>query len=254
LIPLIWISTIVWVLLLVVSLLRISRKKPIDTGWLRANILAIVAYSIMAAVATQTAGNALWFATFGEPYPGESLESLRFATLLGALVMITVALVTVWDNLRTIPKDKGEALAAGSGRIGQEIQASARRQEIKENRVKDAIAGTQVLLPLLKNFMNHWEQYQRLSLNERSQSRHRTQVEATGTSAQLLNIDSRYSDSWDSALRNQVQILSDQLRKFGNAQITVAGPIDWESMEEKGRDAYTKTRALLSYIMTHNAS
>lgn len=207
----------------------------------------------MAAVATQTAGNALWFATFGEPYPGESLESLRFAALLGALVMITVALVTVWDNLRTMPREK-EGPATGSWRIGQEIQASARRQEIKENRVKDAIAGTQVLLPLLKNFMNHWEQYERLSQNERAQSRHRTQVEAAGTSAQLLNIDSRYSDSWDSALRNQVQILSDQLRKFGNAQITVAGPIDWESMEEKGRDAYTKTRALLSYIMTHNAS
>ena len=57
------------------------------------------------------------------------------------------------------------------------------------------VAGTGELLPLLGDFMNYWEQYERLSQQEKSQSASRLQAEARVTSSLLLSIDSRYADS-----------------------------------------------------------
>jgi len=97
--------------------------------------------------------------------------------------------------------------------------------------------------------MNYWEQYERLSQQEKSQSASRLQAEARVTSSLLLSIDSRYADSWNQELRRQVQITSDKLHKFGISDARATE--DYQSIEAKGKDAYDKVSALASLLRTY---
>ena len=100
------------------------------------------------------------------------------------------------------------------------------------------------VLRLLRDFMNVWEQYERLSSQERVQSVYHVQTEASVASSLLLSADARCADSWDQELRRQVQATSDKLHKFG-----ISGGTD-QDREEKGKDAYDRASALVSLLRT----
>ena len=95
--------------------------------------------------------------------------------------------------------------------------------------------------------MTRWEQYQRHGV-ERWEHGYRIDMQsyAVGLSDRLLELDSSNADSWDFGLRNQVQILSDELRQFVAEEETVRPFL--EAMDEHGKKAYEYARALVSYL------
>lgn len=111
---------------------------------------------------------------------------------------------------------------------------------------ESTVAGTDQLLHILRQFMNIWEQYERLSHEERAQSAHSVQAEARVDSSLLLSADSRYADSWDQDVRRQVQVTSDKLHKFG-----ISDSSEDPFTEAKGKDAYDSASALASLLRSH---
>lgn len=71
------------------------------------------------------------------------------------------------------------------------------------------------LLPLLRRFTVRWEQYVVLG-DHRWQSQNMKAVQrfAKGLSKELLKFDSKYPDLWDADVRNQIHMLSTELREF----------------------------------------
>ncbi|MCJ7768407.1 hypothetical protein MUP79_08455 [Candidatus Bathyarchaeota archaeon] len=212
-IPLIWISTVVWVLLLVISVVQISKRKLLDAGWLRANLLVLIAYSITVAVATQTAGNALWFAIFGEPYPGESLESLRFASLLGALVMISVTLVAVWDSLRTVGRDNQKVPTTQKKGNAQEHPSPKQTQAQQQVQIVLGVDELRRILNRIETDRRGLEELERKSQGELEQ----LAQELNQIRASIHELNTKYGPTWDSALRGQLMVVHDQLRNSGSA-------------------------------------
>jgi hypothetical protein len=88
------------------------------------------------AIAVQTAVNALWFAMFEEPYPGETLQSLRFAALLGGLVLLAIAFVSVWEMLK-----RKENRIAPKGSKGLDIDPVAIARNAVVQRLPNATIG-----------------------------------------------------------------------------------------------------------------
>jgi hypothetical protein len=76
---------------------------------------------------------------------------------------------------------------------------------------------------------------------------------ALGISDQLLDLDSTNVDSWDFGLRNQVQIVSNELRQFGIA-VSESIPELLEEAERHGRKAYEVAMALASFLETEQRS
>lgn len=106
------------------------------------------------------------------------------------------------------------------------------------------VAGLDGMLDVLRGFMNVWEQYARLSEQERLQSGYGVQSEAKFVASMLLSADARYADFWDQDLRKQVQVTSDTLHKFGISDRTD------QTSRAKGKDAYDRASALLSLLKT----
>jgi len=110
---------------------------------------------------------------------------------------------------------------------------------------QSTVAGLDVMSDVLREFMNVWEQHERLSEQERLQSGYKVQVEANSASSVLLYADARYDNSWDQELKRLVQVTSDTLHKFGISNIAD------HASEAKGKDAYDKASALLSFLKTY---
>jgi hypothetical protein len=105
-----------------------------------------------------------------------------------------------------------------------------------------AASGVEQLLQILRSFMSVWEQYERLSDEDREQSASSARAEARVDSSMLLGVGSRYADSWDQDLKRQVQDASDALHKFGISDRTS------QTSEAKGKDAYDKVSTLVSLL------
>jgi hypothetical protein len=72
---------------------------------------------------------------------------------------------------------------------------------------------------------------------------------ALGLSDQLLDLDSTNADSWNFGLRNQVQIVSNELRQF-DLGVRESIPELLEEAEKHGRKAYEVATALVSFLET----
>lgn len=105
------------------------------------------------------------------------------------------------------------------------------------------------LLLLLGRFTVRWEQ--NVVLGD-----HRWQLEnmkdmqrlTKGLSIELLKCDSKYSDLWDAEVRNQMRLLSTELRQFVRPDIRDLSVQDNGVMVAHGRMAYELTRGLISYL------
>jgi hypothetical protein len=180
------------------------------------------------AIAIQTAVNALWFAIFEEPYPGETLQSLRFAALLGGLVLLAVAFVSVWEILRR-----------------KENHATAKVELRPRER------GTEELLHVLREFMSRWEQYERLDDRQKWLMGVQGDIQrfAKEASDRLVVLGSKYADSWNGRLRNQVQIVSSNMQELGLQAVSPLGVgVLLTDMEKKGKETYERARALVSFL------
>ena len=213
-IPLIWISTIVWILLLVISLVRISKRKLHDAGWLRANLLVLIVYSITVALAAQTAGNALWFAIFGEPYPGENLESLKFASLLGALAIISVTLVAFWDSLRSVGKNS-ERVPTAEKEVDTQDRSLPRLTQAPPPQVQ-IVLGMDELQKILERIASDRKKLESLKTKSDGELDH-VANEFNQICASIDQLRSKYDPSWDSGLRGKIIVIYDNLRNSGSA-------------------------------------
>jgi len=112
-----------------------------------------------------------------------------------------------------------------------------------------AIEPTDELLPPLRNFIIRWEQY--LQLGRRRQlPENRVDVQnlAHNISSRLAELDSRYADLLNAGVRNQIHMVSDELRQLGVAQFRRLGPEDFIDMEAHGEKAYELAKALTSFL------
>ena len=115
------------------------------------------------------------------------------------------------------------------------------------------ILGVEELLPALREFMTRWEQYERLAIQQKWQmaSQGGIQQFAKELSSRLLSLDSKYAESWDFGIRNQVQIVSSDLQKLGLRQISIfTGEKGLQDMAGLGKSAYEKSRALVLFLTT----
>jgi hypothetical protein len=227
------ITVVLWLFLVSLAFLRL-RKVTVEERMNEMPKLMILAFSAAAAgTLAITVAVALFFPQFIEIDTG----TVYTAGLLGAAISLWWTLAVFWREIKTIQK----------GAPDKEPRAILPLPIEEHEETQSTVAGLCELLRLLRVYMNRWEQYTRLSKDERLQleSRIAIQADASTTSSDLLRIDSEYADSWDDpALRNQVQTVSDQLRKFAISEIRTIS--DYEAMENKGKDAYDKVRALLS--------
>jgi hypothetical protein len=136
-----------------------------------------------------------------------------------------------------------------AGHLAQEI---GQRQPNTVSKVK--APHTDELLILLRKLLTRWQQYMELG-DRTSEFAYRENMKsfALGLSDQLLDLDSTNVDSWDFGLRNQVQIVSNELRQFGLA-VRESIPELLEEAERHGRKAYEVARALVSFSETQQRS
>lgn len=75
------------------------------------------------------------------------------------------------------------------------------------------------------------------------------QKSARTLSDQLMQLISKYHDKWDTGLKGSIQLISEELRKFGNYQPTVgANDIDFTELEKHGRAAYEAASAIVGWL------
>jgi hypothetical protein len=104
-------------------------------------------------------------------------------------------------------------------------------------------------LTLLRRFTVRWEQ--NILLGD-----HRWQWEnmkamqrfAKGLSKELLKFDSKYSNLWNAEVRDQIRLLSTELRQFVTPDMRHLSVQDNEVMVAHGRIAYELTRGLIWYL------
>ena len=230
------ITVVLWLFLVSLAFLRL-RKVTVEARMNEMPKLMILAFSAAAAgTLAITVAVALFFPQFIEIDTG----TVYTAGLLGAAISLWWTFAVFWREIKTIERLRSEENA-----IPPPAPPPAEVIERFEE-TESARTGIERLLHVFRDYMNGWEQYARLSKEERWQtgSRIRIQSEADVTSRQLLSIDSEYADSWHPTIRSQVQFVSDQLRKFAISEIHTSS--DWEVMENKGKDAYDEVRTLAS--------
>ena len=78
---------------------------------------------------------------------------------------------------------------------------------------------------------------------------------AKEASDRLLALISKYAESWDFGLKNQVQIVSSDLRKLALKHVSPIGPGTLlTEMEKQGREAYQRAQALASFLATKDTA
>ena len=176
----------------------------------------------------------IWYSWLIYGELSKRLDDFGKGFLLGAIIFLLPLLV---QNLYL-------ALKPERGKEPQKTQP-----EPKATQVTPRVKVTDELLALLRSFLTRWQQFE--ALGEARWSReHRYDMQSfvKSLSGRLLAIDSRYADSFESSIRNQVQIISNELRQFGVAEIRVVGPRDYDAMNAHGKRAYDLTRALVSSL------
>jgi hypothetical protein len=106
------------------------------------------------------------------------------------------------------------------------------------------------LLPLLRRFTTTWEQNVVLGDHRwESENINATQRFAKGFTKELLKFNSKYSDLWDAEVRDQIHLLSNELRQF------VTSDMRHQSngvIVAHGRTVYELTRGLVSHLEAEN--
>jgi hypothetical protein len=107
------------------------------------------------------------------------------------------------------------------------------------------------LLRVLREFTSRWEQYKQLNDDQKWTMGVQGDIQgfAKEASNRLLALVSKYAESWDFALRNQVQIISNDLRKLALLPVSPIGPGSMlTDMEKQGEEAYQRAQALVSFL------
>jgi hypothetical protein len=97
--------------------------------------------------------------------------------------------------------------------------------------------------------MARWEQKVVLGDHRwQSENMKAMQTFAKGISKEFLRFDSKYSDLWDAEVRDQMHLLSSELRQFVTSDLRHLSVQDNEVMVAHGSSAYELTRGLISYL------
>jgi len=147
---------------------------------------------------------------------------------LGGAIALWWSFAVFWREIKLI---RGERSAGHPSQISVESA--------------EALAG-EVLLPLLRHFVTRWEQFE--ASENRWMGGHVKDMQgfAKNLSETLLGFDSKYADTWDSRLRNQVKNISNELRQFGVTPIQIISAYD--TREENGKKAYELAKALVEQL------
>lgn len=123
-----------------------------------------------------------------------------------------------------------------------------RRLDLEKPELEDPIAA-------LTPFLLRWEAKEILGrepsrwLKVETEDRMDLQKSARTLSDQLMQLISKYRDIWDGGLTHQIQYISEELRKFGNAQPPVSvNDLDFTELEKHGREAYEASRAIVGWL------
>lgn len=245
-IPLMWISITAWAIVFVILLIRITKAKMLDAARLRSDLLALLAYSIIMAIAIQTAVNALWFAIFEEPYPSETLQSLRFATLLGGLVLLAIAFVGLWEILRRTKTTTETAFTeprvpVPSPKIETKVTPSETAVAQHRRRI-DGIPGGHEVMTQLTYFKTIWEQHGGSDMATRWRPQYTSDMYMLCRS--LHDLLAGYGTSWSFDMAHPVELISSEIK--GLASSLQEGSNDEAIVH--GDTAYRLTRELVSFL------
>jgi len=108
------------------------------------------------------------------------------------------------------------------------------------------------LAAILNKFVNHWKRYERLAEDKRwIPSEMGDMIQTAGKySEELLNLLAQYDSVIEAGILQQARLVFDLMKEFSLSQIPSvfdARP-EYEKIEEKGKEAYDKTIALLNYL------
>jgi hypothetical protein len=111
------------------------------------------------------------------------------------------------------------------------------------------------LLTLLEPFLLRWEAKEGLGKGPsrwvKVETEDRVDLQKSGRllSDQLLQLNSRHSETWDFGLRNQIGYISEELRKFGVVQPVLGEKeLDFTAMDLHGRYAFEAARAVVTWV------
>lgn len=143
--------------------------------------------------------------------------------------------------------------------LARKDKATKQKQPIERKTTDETIPQVQTvvsppkdeLLRILREFTNRWEQYKQLDDRQKWVMGLRGDIQgfAKEASDRLLALVSKYAESWDFSLRNQVQIISSDLRKLALESISPLGSGTMlTDMEKQAEEAYQRAQALVSFL------
>jgi Ca2+/Na+ antiporter len=229
------VGAIAFVVTLVAMLSVLIATRGKNKNHLKDTITRSFYLSLGLALALTLGINAIYFAIFQQPYPGETLGgSLRLAIFSAGCVLIWSGLVSIWDMFERRWRDNKPVESATIT-----LTSSAIKTEEKPNIVK-----------VLRRFNVRWEEYAKQTERDRwpSPALNELKIEARALSRTLFDYLAEQQDSLPPSQLGIIQKLAPALQKFGNWKVIGLGNMSWREMDLAGADAYNLSNELIEEL------
>ena len=150
-------------------------------------------------------------------------------------------------------------LLLGRNKRTNEQKVSEIKRPMPQSAKSRLPSNADAIITLLNPFLVRWQAKEILGMKPSrwlevdTEDRIDLQKSARSLSDKLLQLEASYHDVWDGGLINQIQIISEELRKFGIAQPFMGqNDLDFTQLELHGRAAFEDARAIVGWLKQMN--